>query len=127
MIEFTGNGPSQLVDVSDIPIIYPFDFISGAGAFVLFPGDDRKWLEKSDLRVWAAEYMLGYSAFWKIPGCDWLHEVLPAIKDGKTSDTAQKTAAYMCARIAANIAVDHDVKRFPRFYLAESTLNPQLQ
>lgn len=119
LIEFTGDGPSQSVDSTDMPIIYPFDFINGAGVIVLFPDDDRKWLVKPNLRLWAAEYMAGYSAFWKIPGCDWLHYALPAIRNGETNEAAQKTAAYLSARIAANIAVGNTVKQFPKFYLVE--------
>lgn len=120
LIEFTGNGPSQCSDATEIPTIYPFDFIGGAGAIVLFSGDERKWLEKPNVRLWAAEYMSGYCAFWNISGCEWLHEAIPAIKAGETSDLAQKTAAHLCALIAANIAVGHDVKHYPRFYLVES-------
>ena len=120
LIEFTGNCPSQSTDSIEIPVIYPFDFIAGAGVIVLFPGDDRKWLEKPNLRLWAAEYMMGYCAFWNISGCDWLHDVLPAIKAGETSDSAQKTAAYISARIAANIATGRPVKRFPKFYIVDN-------
>ena len=72
------------------------------------------------MRQWVAEYMLGYCAFWNVEGCDWLHDALPAIKENKTSEAAMKTAAYMCARIAANIAVGRDVKRYPRFYLCRN-------
>lgn len=46
LVEYTGAGISQSSDISSIPVIYPFDFIEGAGAIVLFPGDDRSWLEK---------------------------------------------------------------------------------
>lgn len=120
LIEFTTNGPSQSMDLTDIPIIYSFDFITGAGAIVLFPCDDRKWLEKPDVRFWAAEYMSGYSAFWNMERCEWLHEALPAIKAGETSETAQKTGAQISTKIAANIAVGRKVKHFPKFYLMEN-------
>ena len=63
LIEYTGDGSAESGNMSDIPMIYPFDFIEGAGAIVLFPGDDRSWLDKSNLRVWAADYMSGYCAF----------------------------------------------------------------
>lgn len=105
---------------ADIPIIFAFDFIDGAGAVVLFPDDDREFLQGHSVRIRVAEYMSGYCAFWNIGGCDWLHDALPAIKDNETSEAAQRTAAHMCARIAANIAVGREVKRYPRFYIAES-------
>lgn len=120
LIEYTGSGPSTAGMVEDIPMIYPFDFIKGAGAIVVFPGDDKEFLREKNIRQWAAEYMSGYSAFWNMDGCDWLSEVLPEIRKHRTSDEAQKTAARLCAKIAANIAVNRDVKRFPRFYLVES-------
>ena len=53
-------------------------------------------------------------------GCDWLQSNLPAIREGKTSETAKRTAAHICARIAANIAVGREVKHFPRFYLCKN-------
>lgn len=117
-----GQGDSRFsysVDCAGIPVIYAFDFIEGAGAFVLFPDDDRDFLRKHDIRVWAAEYMLGYCAFWCMDGSEWLLDALPAIKEGKTSEEAQRTAAHMCARIAANIAVGREVKHYPRFYLVK--------
>ena len=120
MIEYTGAGHSQSSDMSSIPVIYPFDFVDGAGAIVVFPEDERDWLGKQSMRQWAAEYMSGYCAFWNVEGCDWLHDALPAIKENKTSEAAMKTAAYICARIAANIAVGRDVKRYPRFYLCRN-------
>ena len=120
LIEYNGGGLFQARDINSIPVIYPFDFVDGAGAIVVFPGDDRNWLEKQNVRQWAAEYMSGYCAFWNVVGCDWLHDALPAIKENKTSEAAIKTAAYMCARIAANIAVGRNVKRYPRFYLCSN-------
>ena len=120
LIEYTGYGLSQSCDIGDIPVIYPFDFVDGAGAIVVFPKDERDWLEKQDVRQWTAEYMSGYCAFWNVEGCDWLHNALPAIKENKTSEAAMKTAAYICARIAANIAVGRDVKRYPHFYLCRN-------
>ncbi len=105
---------------TDIPIIYAFDFIEGAAAIVVFPEDEKDFLNRPNIRVWAAEYLSGYCAFWNIEDCDWLHDNLPSIKEGKTSIAAQKTAAHICARIAANIAVSRDVKRYPRFYLSRN-------
>ena len=55
LIEYTGTGFFQTKDISSIPVIYPFDFVDGAGAIVVFPGDDRSWLEKQNVRQWAAE------------------------------------------------------------------------
>lgn len=120
LIEYTRAGISQTSDMNSIPVIYPFDFVDGAGAIVVFPGYDRNWLEKQNIRQWAAEYISGYCAFWNVEGCDWLLDALPAIKENKTSEAAIKTAAYICARIAANIAVDRDVKRYPHFYLCRN-------
>ena len=120
LIEYTGAGHSQSSDMNSIPVIYPFDFVDGAGAIVVFPEDERDWLGKQNMQQWAAEYMSGYCAFWNVEGCDWLHDALPAIKKNKTSEAAIKTAAYICARIAANIAVGRDVKRYPRFYLCRN-------
>ena len=120
LIEYTGDGSAESGNISDIPVIYPFDFVDGACAIVLFPGDDRSWLEKQNVRQWAAEYMSGYCAFWNVEGCDWLDDALPLIKGNITSEASLKTAAYMCARIAANIAVGRDVKRYPRFYLCRN-------
>lgn len=45
---------------------------------------------------------------------------LPAIREAKTSEAAQRTAAHICAKIAANIAVGRNVKHFPRFYLSKN-------
>ena len=120
LIEYTGTGLSRTSDIGDIPVIYPFDFVDGAGAIVVYPGDDRSWLDKQNVRQWAAEYISGYCAFWNVEGCEWLYYALPKIKKNRTSEDALKTAAYICARIAANIAVGKDVKRFPRFYLCRS-------
>ena len=57
LIEYTGAGISHSSDISSIPVIYPFDFIDGAGAIVVFPGDDRSWVEKQNIRQWIAEYI----------------------------------------------------------------------
>ncbi len=105
---------------TDIPIIYAFDFIEGAAAIVVFPEDEKDFLNKPTIRLWAAEYLSGYCAFWNVEDCDWLHDILPSIKESKTSMEAQKTAAHICARIAANIAVGRDVKHYPRFYLCRN-------
>ena len=120
LIEYTGVGHSQSSDMNSIPVIYPFDFVDGAGAIVVFPEDERDWLGKQNMQQWAAEYMSGYCAFWNVEGCDWLHDALPAIKENRTNKDAMKTAAHICARIAANIAVGRDVKRYPHFYLCRN-------
>ncbi len=117
IIECIGERTSYSFDVSDIPVIFPFDFIDGAGAIVMFPEDDRSWLEKRNIRQWVAEYIFGYCAFWNMSGCDWLHDSLPLINENLTSESAMQTAARICAGIAANIAVGREVKRFPHFYL----------
>jgi len=64
--------------------------------------------------------MSGYCAFWNIDNSDWLRVVLPRIEQGEQSAKAQQTAACICARILANIAVGRDVKHFPRFYLSKN-------
>lgn len=120
IIEHTGDESPQFVVGSNIPVIFPFDFIEGAGAIVLFPGDERGWLDKPNLRIWVAEYMAGYCAFWNVEGCGWLYNALPLIKENRTNETALRTAAYICARIAANIAVGREVKHYPRFYLCRN-------
>ncbi len=118
--EYVGEGCSCIKEEVKIPIIYPFDFVEGAGAIVIMPGDDNELQHKDNLRLWVAEYMAGYCAFWNVEGCEWLQLALPAIRKAKTSDAAQRTAAHICARIAANIAVGRNVKHFPRFYLSKN-------
>ncbi len=103
-----------------IPIILPFDFVNGAGAIVVMPDYDRDILNKPNLRQWAANYIVGYCAFWNVEGCDWLRDSLSDIRNSVTSSAALKTAAHICARIAANIAVGREVKHFPRFYLCKN-------
>lgn len=120
IIEYMGNRSSGLKDNISIPIIYPFDFVDGAGAIVIISDDKNELQRKSYMRFWAAEYMAGYCAFWNIEGCEWLYSALSAIKEGKTSEAALKTAAHICARIAVNIAVNRKVKHFPKFYLCRN-------
>lgn len=103
-----------------LPAILPFDFISGAGVIVIFREDDREFIDRPDLRPWAAEYMAGYCSFWNIGGIDWLLDALPAMRAAQASEAAMRTAARMSARIAANIAAGREVKQYPRFYLAEN-------
>lgn len=103
-----------------IPIIYPFDFVDGAAAIVIMPGDDNELQRKDNMRLWAAEYMAGYCAFWNVEGCDWLQTALQSISAGKNSDAALRTATHICARIAANIAVGRKVRHFPRFYISKN-------
>lgn len=118
--EYVGAGRSCMKEEIKIPIIYPFDFVEGAGAIVIMPGDDNELQHKDNPRLWAAEYMAGYCAFWNVEGSEWLQSNLPAIREGNTSKAAQRTAAHICARIAANIAVGRNVKHFPRFYFSKN-------
>ena len=118
--ESVNEGSSCLSKDVIIPIILPFDFVNGAGAIVVMPEDERDMLCKPDLRQWAATYMAGYCAFWNVDGCEWLRDSLSDIRNGVTSNVALKTAAHICARIAANIAVGREVKHFPRFYLCKN-------
>ena len=118
--EYVGEGYDCIEEAVKIPIIFPFDFVDGAGATVIMPGDDNELQHKDNLRLWVAEYMVGYCAFWNVEGCDWLQSALPAIREAKTSEAAQRTAARICAKIAANIAVGRDIKHFPRFYLCKN-------
>lgn len=105
---------------ANVPMLYPFDLIEGGAAIVVLPGDGMAIPVDADARVWAANYMIGYSTFWNIRDLDWLRESLPGIKNGVTSEQSQRTAAVICARICANIAVGRDVKHFPRFYLSRN-------
>ncbi len=118
--EYAGEACTRVKGNAAIPTIYPFDFVDGAGAIVVMPGDDNELHGKANARLWAAEYMAGYCAFWNVEGYEWLQSALPMIREGETSDAAQRTAAHICARIAANIAVGRDVKHFPRFYLCKN-------
>ena len=118
--ENVNEGSSCFSKDVTIPIILPFDFVNGAGAIVVMPDDDRDILNKPNLRQWAANYIVGYCAFWNVEGCDWLRDSLSDIRNSVTSSAALKTAAHICARIAANIAVGREVKHFPRFYLCKN-------
>ncbi len=118
--ENVNEGSSCMSKETDIPLILPFDFVNGAGVIVVMPDDERDIICKPDLRQWAATYMAGYCAFWNVDGCEWLRDSLSDIRNGVTSNAALKTAAHICARIVANIAVGRDVKRFPRFYLCRN-------
>lgn len=120
IIEYVSDSSSNLKNNIPIPIIYPFDFVNGAGAIVIKPGDKNELHHKSDIRFWAAEYIAGYCAFWNIEGCEWLYSALSVIKEGKTCEKALKTSAHICARIAVNIAVKRKVKLFPKFYLCKN-------
>ena len=120
IVENVNEGNSCLSKDATIPLILPFDFVNGAGAIVVMPEDERDMLRKPNLRQWAATYMAGYCAFWNIDGYEWLRYSLSDIKNGVTNSTALDTAAHICARIAANIAVEREVKHFPRFYLCKN-------
>ena len=54
------------------------------------PDDDKDILDKPDLRLWAANYMAGYCAFWNVVGCEWLRDSLPDIRNGLTHHAALK-------------------------------------
>ena len=118
--ENVNEGSSCMSKETDIPLILPFDFVNGAGVIVVMPDDERDIICKPELRQWAATHMAGYCEFWNVEGCEWMRDSLPDIKNGVTSGASLKTAAYICARIAANIAVGREVKHFPRFYLCKN-------
>lgn len=120
LITFIGPGQSAESVISSGPTLYSFDFVKGAGVIVLLSEENGANLPHRNLRKWAAEYMAGYCAFWQVEGCEWLSEALPEITGGMTDTVALKTAAHLCARIAANIADGRMVKQFPRFYLCRN-------
>lgn len=119
VVDLAMNGESVQLD-GKMPVVYPFDFIEGGAAMVVLPDDKTELEAKGDVRLCAAKYMSGYCAFWNIDNSDWLRVVLPRIEQGEQSAKAQRTAACICARILANIAVGRDVKHFPRFYLSRN-------
>ena len=80
VVEYAGEACTHVKGNAAIPITYPFDFVDGAGAIVVMPGDDNELHGKANARLWAAGYMAGYCAFWNMEGCDWLQSVLPKIK-----------------------------------------------
>ena len=57
--ECVGEGRDCIKEELMIPIIYPFDFVDGAAAIVIMPGDDNELQRKDNMRLWAAEYMAG--------------------------------------------------------------------
>lgn len=118
-VDMVMNGLTASFDCN-MPVVYPFDFIEGGAAMVVFPDDKPELDTRGDVRLWAAKYVLGYCSFWNVEGNDWLRVVLPRIERGEVAAQARKTAACICARILANIAVGRDVKHFPRFYLSRN-------
>ncbi len=118
-VDLAMNGISAQLG-GKLPVVYPFDFIEGGAAMAVLPDDKVKFEVQGDVRLCAAKYMSGYCAFWNIDNSDWLRVVLPRIEQGEQSAKAQRTAACICARILANIAVGRDVKHFPRFYLSRN-------
>lgn len=118
-VDLAMNGISARLG-GKLPVVYPFDLIEGGAAMVVLPDDKVEFEARGDVRLCAAKYMSGYCAFWNIDNSDWLRVVLPRIEQGEQSVKAQQTAACICARILANIAVGRDVKHFPRFYLVKS-------
>lgn len=61
--EYVGEACTRVKGNVAIPIIYPFDFVDGASAIVVMPGDDSELHGKANARLWAAEYMAGSSVF----------------------------------------------------------------
>lgn len=120
IIIVASDGVATEHDIITVTTLYPFDFIGGGAAIVALPGDRMEIPIDTDIRVWAAKYVIGYSTFWNMQDLDWLSESLPGIENGVTSEEAQRTAAMICARISANIAAGRDVKHFPRFYLSRN-------
>lgn len=118
-IDLAMNGTSAKMDCI-LPVVYPFDFIEGGAVMVALPGDKLEFEKQGNLRLSAAKYMSGYCSFWNVDNSEWLGVVLPRIEQGEHSATGQKTAACICARVLANIAVGRDVKHFPRFYLSKN-------
>lgn len=121
IVDLTVNGQS-LSYMGKVPIVYPFDFINGGATIVLLPENNTEVVIDGNMRLIAAKYISGYCAFWNIADSDWLLEVLPNIERGEKSVAARETAARLCAGVVANIALDLDVKSFPRFYLARNAL-----
>ena len=89
--EYVGAGRNCIKEEVKIPIIYPFDFVDGAGAIVVMPGDDNELQHKDNLRLWAAEYMAGYCSFWNVEGCEWLQFALQEISGTADSDAYLRT------------------------------------
>lgn len=114
-VEYVDNRDVSQLKCQD-KSIYAYDFVIGAGAIVVLDGNKFEYVE----RLKAAQYMAGYCAFWNVQGCEWLNLSIPMIIRGESSESAIKTAAHICARIAANIAVGRDVKHLPRFYLCKN-------
>ncbi len=115
-IDLVVDGHPALI-TRQIPVVYPFDFIEGGAAMVLLPGVKLDVDNKDNFRLWAAKYISGYCTFWNVENSDWLFVVLPRIANGEQSLAAKNSAARICARILANLAVGRNVKYFPRFYL----------
>lgn len=81
--EYVDKGRSSIKEEVKMPIIYPFDFVNGAGAIVIMPDDDNELQSKDNMRLWSAEYMAGYCAFWNVEGCDWLQTHSPPLEKRK--------------------------------------------
>lgn len=96
-------------------LIVPVDLIEGAAVIVY--GEGRSAIPS---RLQAAEYVEGFCLFWNMPEAKWIQSAIPSIRAGETSKNAIRTAALMCARIAANIAVGREVKTYPRFYISRN-------
>lgn len=108
--KYGGNENSHFVsDIVSVPIIYTFDFVRGAGAIVIMPGDDKEVLAQTDLRLWAAEYMSGYCAFWNMEGCDWLGEAF-IIRKSKNPEKPKRKVQN-----PAKIRRNHNSKRLLKY------------
>ena len=105
---FSFHNTIPVKERKDWYISYDFNILNGGRKILV------NIICKPDLRQWAATYMAGYCAFWNVDGCEWLRDSLSDIRNGVTSNAALKTAAHICARIAANIAVGREVKHFQR-------------
>ncbi len=127
VVEVMGNGSSVLAGIHSsalpVPIVYPFDFIDGAGTIVLRPGDNMDFARSGSLRLAIAEYFAGYCAFWHIDN-SWLSEAMPLIRENNHSDEGMRSAAIQCSRIVASMAVGREVKYYPRFYLCRNSKQP---
>lgn len=127
VVEVVSNGSSVLAGIHSsalpVPIVYPFDFIEGAGTVVLRPGDSLDFARSGNLRPAIAEYFAGYCAFWHIDN-NWLCEAIPLIRENNHSDEGMRSAAIQCSRIVASMAVGREVKYYLRFYLCRNSKQP---
>lgn len=100
-------------------LIFLYDFITGAGAVVLFPGSFPDLIPNELSRHALAKYISGYCAFWNMENNNLSTETLKEICSDKRNNNSMKLAAELGAKIAANIATCRKVKSYPRFYLVK--------